>query len=164
MESWHLERMFTPRHVSHVTCHVSGVRCHAPCGFLLLLFILQSGGASLWRVYYQQSLPRIVFLLTAPKCFPFYITFFEAILSLWNLFSMIWISGQRLILFRIHLGWSLSKTLPLRGRVFYTCWLRLTNCPAFFRDTTIIFFVCELNSQFPRLDPNSTARHFCMPG
>ena len=35
-----------------VMCHVSGVRCH--------FFFGQSGGASRWRVCYQQGLPRLI--------------------------------------------------------------------------------------------------------
>ena len=52
--------------VSHVRCHLSGVMCHFFSSFFLLLFFLsffgQSGGASRWRVCYQQGLPRLVFL------------------------------------------------------------------------------------------------------
>ena len=61
--------MFTPHHVSHVTCdvsqvryHVSGVTCHI--FFLFFYFFLQIGWASLWRVCYQRGLPRLVF----PSC------------------------------------------------------------------------------------------------
>ena len=50
-------------HVSHVRCQVSGGRCHLSGGvyFLVLFLILQSGGASRWRVCYQCGLPRLVF-------------------------------------------------------------------------------------------------------
>ena len=44
--------MFTPHHVSHVTCHMSGVTLHVS---------LQRGGASWWRVCYQRGLPRLVY-------------------------------------------------------------------------------------------------------
>ena len=53
-------------HVSRVTCHVSRVMCHVShvtCNFnfFFLQNFLQSGGASRWRVCYQQGLPRLVF-------------------------------------------------------------------------------------------------------
>ena len=70
--SWDFEIMFIPHcftcQVSHVTCQVSGVTCHLPrvIYFLCLIFykkinslkkIGQSGGASGWRICYQQGLP-----------------------------------------------------------------------------------------------------------
>ena len=42
LESWNFDRMFTPHQVSHVRCQVSHI-----------LFLLQSGEASLWRVCYN---------------------------------------------------------------------------------------------------------------
>ena len=62
-------------HVSPVTCHLSRVTCHMPKKnyiFLSLTRIGQSGGASRWRVCYQQGLPRLVVAiqtlsLTSPK-------------------------------------------------------------------------------------------------
>ena len=78
--SWNFERMFTLYHVSHVRCHMScvmfhmsGVRCHVAhvtCQVSHVMYQLfssffflfwQSGGASWWRVCYQQGLPRLVF-------------------------------------------------------------------------------------------------------
>ena len=57
--------MFTPRHVSCVMCQVSRVTCHVSHDtFFFKLFLsnifLLSGGASRWRVCYQQGLPRLV--------------------------------------------------------------------------------------------------------
>ena len=43
--------MFTPHHVSHVTCHIH-----------LFFSFLQAGEASQWRVCYQRGLPRLVFI------------------------------------------------------------------------------------------------------
>ena len=52
-------------HVSRVTCQVSGVRWQVSfvrwCVLFCLFLILQSGGASRWRVCYQRGLPRLVF-------------------------------------------------------------------------------------------------------
>ena len=53
--------MFTPHHVSRVTCHVSHVTCHVSpvtCQHFFCFFLL-SGGASTWRVCYQRGLPRL---------------------------------------------------------------------------------------------------------
>ena len=56
-------------HVSHVTCHMLYVTCHmshVKCHFketkyiFVLIFFLQIGGASGWRVCYQQGLLRLV--------------------------------------------------------------------------------------------------------
>ena len=50
------------RHKSCVTRHMSRVTCNAPLFSFLsfyLIFFLQSGGASWWRVCYQQGLPRL---------------------------------------------------------------------------------------------------------
>ena len=61
-------------HVSRVTCHMSHVTCHMSkkkkklhfniffSSFFLRKKIGQSGGASRWRVCYQQGLPHIVFI------------------------------------------------------------------------------------------------------
>ena len=52
-------------HVSCVTCHLSHVTCHlshVKIFFFLSKKIQQSGGASRWRVCYQQGLPRLVYL------------------------------------------------------------------------------------------------------
>ena len=52
-------------HVSIVMCHTSGVTCHvSPVHFCIFEKIVQSGGASRWRVCYQQGLPRLVYLIT----------------------------------------------------------------------------------------------------
>jgi hypothetical protein len=43
---------------------MSGVMCHKSRDrifFVFFLYILQSGGASRWRVFYQRGLPRLVF-------------------------------------------------------------------------------------------------------
>ena len=40
---------------SIVTCHLSHVMC-----FILFLFVKQMGGASWWRVCYQQGIPNLV--------------------------------------------------------------------------------------------------------
>ena len=81
LESWNLERMFTPHpvscvkchvsrvmcHVSRVTCHVSRVNCHMSFFFFFIVKkIWQSGGASRWRVCYQRGLPRLVSLWNHP--------------------------------------------------------------------------------------------------
>ena len=42
-----------PHHASHVTCHMSGVKCH---------FFYTNGGASRWGVSYQRDLPRSVYI------------------------------------------------------------------------------------------------------
>ena len=42
-----------------MTCHVSCVTCHISH----VIFLLQIGAASRWRVCYQQGLPRLVFLV-----------------------------------------------------------------------------------------------------
>ena len=47
-------------HVSRVTCHVSSVTCHLSHAFFFFFYptkILQSVGASRWRVRYQRGLP-----------------------------------------------------------------------------------------------------------
>ena len=44
-----------------VTCHMSCVMCHLLPVMFFLFFFGQSGGASRWRVCYQQGLPRLVF-------------------------------------------------------------------------------------------------------
>ena len=53
--------------VSHVRCHMSGVICWVSgvkCIFIFCIyFFLQSGGASRWRVFYQQGLSRLVNLV-----------------------------------------------------------------------------------------------------
>ena len=41
----------------HVICHMLGVKCQVS---RVKLFFLQSAGAILWRVCYQQGLPRLV--------------------------------------------------------------------------------------------------------
>ena len=58
-------------HVSGVTCqvsrvrfHVSGVTCH---NFFSFFFFGQSGGTSRWRVCYQRGLPRLVYILLSTK-------------------------------------------------------------------------------------------------
>ena len=54
----HLE---TTCHVSHVTCHMTHVTCHMSFFFFFYLKKNgQSGGASRWRVCYQQGLPHLV--------------------------------------------------------------------------------------------------------
>ena len=60
--SWNFERMFNPRNMSHVTCHMLCVTCHMShvTVFLLLFFPRQSGEGCQWRVYYQLGLPRLV--------------------------------------------------------------------------------------------------------
>ena len=63
--------MFTPHHVSCVTCHMSHVTCHmshvtCPVSHVNLFFIFflgQSGAAYRWRVCYQRGLPRLVYNL-----------------------------------------------------------------------------------------------------
>ena len=62
-------------HVSCVACHVSCVMCHLPCVPCFFCFFLckkdfQSGGASRWRVCYQQGLPRLVFYIFRPRSLP----------------------------------------------------------------------------------------------
>ena len=55
--------MFTPHHVSDVTCQMSRVTRHmscVTCHVLRVTFFLQSGWASRWRVCYQQGLSRLV--------------------------------------------------------------------------------------------------------
>ena len=59
LESWHFDRMFTPPHMSCVTCHVSRVTCHLPFYFSFKK-MEKGGGASRWRVCYQRGLPRLV--------------------------------------------------------------------------------------------------------
>ena len=49
-------------HRSPVTCHLSPVTCHMSQSFFIPKKIVQSGGASQWRVPYQQGLPRLVYL------------------------------------------------------------------------------------------------------
>ena len=64
-----IERMFTLHHVSHVTRQVSCVGCRMSCViFLFLIYSGQMGGASRWRVCYQQGLPRLVSLHITFKC------------------------------------------------------------------------------------------------
>ena len=46
-------RVFTPHHVSHVTCPMSGVT-------IFVLIFLQNYGACLGRVCYERGLPRLV--------------------------------------------------------------------------------------------------------
>ena len=77
LESWNFERIFIPHyvscvmlHMSCVTCHLSCVKCHVspvtcPNIYIFffcftLIFFWQSGGASWWRVCYQQGLPRLI--------------------------------------------------------------------------------------------------------
>ena len=57
--SWNFERMFTPQHVSQVTCPMSHITCHMShvmciC-FYIYFFFLQIGEASWLRVCYQRS-------------------------------------------------------------------------------------------------------------
>ena len=44
-----------------VTCQVSGVTCQVSSVYIFIYF-LHRDGASLWRLHYQQSLPRLVCL------------------------------------------------------------------------------------------------------
>ena len=87
LESWNFERMFTPHHVSCVTCHMSCVTCQMS---QLIFFkiscrnfwyktkekkekkkkkklILQKNGksigVSLWRVCYEWGLPCLVLIM-----------------------------------------------------------------------------------------------------
>ena len=56
--------MFTPHHVSYVTCHVSGVTCHLShvrC-HVFFCFFLQRGEASWLRVCYQRGLHHLVYV------------------------------------------------------------------------------------------------------
>ena len=53
--------MFTPHQVSRVRCHVSRFTWHLSCIFIF--FFWQSGGASWWRVCFQQGLPHLVFII-----------------------------------------------------------------------------------------------------
>ena len=63
---WIFERILTPHHVSHITCHMSFVMCHVShftclmsrikCHMILYMYIIfkwQFGKASRWRVCYQ---------------------------------------------------------------------------------------------------------------
>ena len=56
LESLNFKRMFTPHHVSHVTCNVPRVTCHIACVTCHMshasvrFFFLQRGGASRGRV------------------------------------------------------------------------------------------------------------------
>ena len=61
--------MFTPHHVSRVTCHVSPVTCN----FYLFkkIYNWQHGGDSHWRVCYQRGLPRLVFKQLSSKSTPY---------------------------------------------------------------------------------------------
>ena len=54
--------MFTPHHVSDVTCHLSRVTCQMS-RVIFFLFFGQSGGASQWRVCYQRGLARLVSII-----------------------------------------------------------------------------------------------------
>ena len=60
----HLSHVLCP--ISCVTCHVSHVMCHrsdVTCQIYIFVF-WQIGRASVWRVCYQQGLPRPVYLRT----------------------------------------------------------------------------------------------------
>ena len=66
--SWIFERLFTPHHMSHATCHIShvslsDVRCQESCVTFFHFFSWQSGWGSLGRVCYQWGLPRLVYLM-----------------------------------------------------------------------------------------------------
>ena len=54
--------MFTPHHVSHVTCHMTQVMCLMIFFSLFFLFFFQSGGARWSRVCNQQGPPRLVLI------------------------------------------------------------------------------------------------------
>ena len=77
--TWNVDTMFTIPyvshmsrvmcHVSHVTCHVSHVTCHMSCVTCHVSHVTKKnlkkcGGASRWRVCYQQGLPRLVLFQT----------------------------------------------------------------------------------------------------
>ena len=64
-----LKMFTTPYHASFFPCHMPGFTCHlsrVTCQvhmFNFLSFLLQSGGVSLWMVYYPWGLPHLVFRL-----------------------------------------------------------------------------------------------------
>ena len=62
-----LRKMFTPHHVSHVTCHMLCVTCHMSG----VIFFKQDGGVIWWRVCYQWGLPRLVLLAYTAKNYLF---------------------------------------------------------------------------------------------
>ena len=65
--SWNVGRVFTPHHVSHVTCDVSHFACqisHVTCQVSTVrshMYFFLNDGASRWRVCYQRGLPSLDF-------------------------------------------------------------------------------------------------------
>ena len=56
-------------------CQVSGVQCHMS-HFFFFSFIILSGEASCWRVWYQRGLPRLVYFIITPVTNPFFVGLF----------------------------------------------------------------------------------------
>ena len=133
--------MFTPQHVSRVTCNMSPVMCHlwrvtchmSPVTCIYLFIYLKkiqlSVGASLWRVCYQRGLPHLVlrykvyFFLVLHHLVPKYSGSQEASLTKdWLVRKHIW--SIVVFLYTIQPGkmchMPLTYTFPLRVNKEYT--------------------------------------------